>query len=65
MVKKFILKTAKQITTRTSIAGELFQFMWHEKLWWMVPIVALLLIVGLLLIFAHSSPIAPFLYTLF
>lgn len=64
-VKKFIANTAAQISTRSSIAGELFQFMWKEKLWWMIPFVALLLIIGVLILFAQSSPIAPFLYTIF
>ncbi|OGH42839.1 MAG: hypothetical protein A3B53_02220 [Candidatus Levybacteria bacterium RIFCSPLOWO2_01_FULL_42_15] len=59
------MQIIKQFIIRFSIIKELLQFMWEEKLWWMVPFVILLLIVGLLLIFAQSSPIAPFLYTIF
>lgn len=64
-MKKIFKNAARQISTRSSIVKELFQFMWEAKLWWMIPFVALLLIVGVLILFAHSSPIAPFLYTIF
>jgi len=47
------------------IVQELFQFLWEQKLWWMIPMVALLVLFGALLIFAASSPLAPFIYTLF
>ena len=45
--------------------GELMQFLWERKLWWMMPMVAVLLVLGILIIFAQSSAIAPFIYTLF
>jgi hypothetical protein len=38
---------------------------WKRKLWWMIPMVVVLLAFGLLLILAQSSAIAPFIYTLF
>ncbi len=50
---------------RLSIAKELISFLWESKVWWMVPMVILLLGFGFLLIFAHSSAVAPFIYTLF
>lgn len=53
------------LLARFSIAGELLTFLWRAKLWWMVPVVAILLLLGGLIILAHSSAIAPFIYTLF
>ena len=50
---------------RVGIAGELLAFLWERKLWWMMPMVSVLLLLGILLIFAQSSAIAPFIYTLF
>lgn len=47
------------------IFGEFFEFLWKERLWWMIPMVLVLLVFGLLIVFAQSSPIAPFIYTLF
>ena len=46
-------------------AGELLRFLWKRKLWWLTPMVVLLLMLGLLIIFASSSGIGPFIYSLF
>jgi len=53
------------IKARAKIVGELFRFLWDRKLWWMIPIVAVLLLLGLLIFFTQSSAVAPFIYTLF
>jgi hypothetical protein len=47
------------------VAGELLRFLWARKRWWLLPMVILLLVFGLLLIFASASGLAPFIYTLF
>ncbi len=51
--------------TNTGVVGEVIQFLWARKLWWLIPMVSVLLLFGLLLIFASSSGVAPFIYTLF
>jgi hypothetical protein len=48
-----------------STLKELFEFMWHNKIWWMVPIVIVLLLFSGLMFLAQSSALAPFVYTLF
>jgi uncharacterized membrane protein len=58
-------KVVRSVAERLNIGTELLQFFWERKLWWMIPMVFMLLLVGLLIIFAHSSAIAPFIYTLF
>jgi hypothetical protein len=50
---------------RLRIAGELLAFFWQHKWWWLTPMILVLLLVGALVIFAQSSAIAPFIYTLF
>ena len=40
-------------------------FLKQEKKYWLAPIVLVLLLLGLLLVFAQSSAVAPFIYTLF
>ena len=45
--------------------AELLGFLWERKLWWMIPMVSVLLLLGLVIVFAQSSAIAPFIYTLF
>lgn len=59
------MRFLKGIFGRFSIASELLQFFWERKLWWLTPMILLLLAFGLLIIFAQSSAIAPFIYTLF
>jgi hypothetical protein len=53
------------LRARISIAGELVAFLWAVKLWWLIPMVACLLVLGVLIILAQSSSIAPFIYALF
>lgn len=55
----------KNLLMKFSIAGELFGFLWKEKMWWMIPMVFVLLLLGGIIMFAQSSAIAPFIYTLF
>ena len=42
-----------------AIPLELLQFFWARKLWWLVPVVIALLLVGALAVLATSSPVAP------
>ena len=50
---------------RTSLLKEFFLFIKQEKKWWLLPFILVLLLIGTLLVFAGSSPLAPFLYPLF
>jgi len=61
----FLLKLYRNIRNRFSIAGELIEFFWAQKLWWLIPFIVILLVFALLLIFAQSTPLAPFIYTAF
>ena len=53
------------IRERFSIAVELLQFFLQNKWWWLTPLLVMLLVFGLLVAFAQSSAVAPFIYTLF
>ncbi len=55
----------KRIQARLGILGELFAFMWARKLWWLIPMVVVLLLFGALIIVGQGSAIQPFIYTLF
>ena len=55
----------KGMITNTGVVGEVLRFLWARKLWWLIPMVTVLLLMGLLLIFATASGVAPFIYTLF
>ena len=47
------------------VVKDLWQFMRVRKKFWMMPILMVLLFVGVLLVFAQGSAVAPFIYTLF
>lgn len=51
--------------SKLSILAEFLQFLKANKKWWLIPIVLMLALLGILIIFAQSSAVAPFIYTLF
>jgi len=51
--------------SKLSILKEFWDFLKVRKLYWLAPIVFILVFLGLLIIFAESSAVAPFIYTLF
>ncbi|HUQ67313.1 MAG TPA: DUF5989 family protein [Flavitalea sp.] len=44
---------------------ELWNYITSRKKWWLAPVIFILLLIGILIIFAGGSAIAPFIYTLF
>jgi len=60
-VKAFL----RSMSSNLGVVGELLAFLWARKRWWLIPMVTVLLIFGLLLIFASASGVGPFIYTLF
>ena len=48
----------------TSFLHELWALMRHQQKYWMVPLVAVLLLLGVL-VFLSGTAVAPFIYTLF
>jgi len=46
------------------LVAEFWDFLIHNKKWWLTPIVVVLILFGLLVIFA-STGAAPFMYTVF
>ena len=51
--------------SQSGLLGEFWAFMRERKKWWLLPVIAVLLIVGGLLVFAQGSALAPFIYTVF
>lgn len=47
------------------VVGELLGFLWKQKMYVLIPMVVVLVVFGLLIIFASASGIGPFIYTLF
>ena len=50
---------------KLSIFKEFFHFLKNQKKWWLLPLVGLGLMLGIILVVAKSSALAPFIYSLF
>ena len=55
----------RDIAVKFAIAGELMAFLWRRKLWWLMPLVFVLVVLGLLIVVGSSTGVGPFIYTLF
>jgi len=62
---RFLRSTLQVVALRFGIMGRLAKFLWQNKMWWVIPMVAVLVVFFLVIIFAQSSPLGPFIYTLF
>jgi hypothetical protein len=51
--------------SKFAILKEFWLFIRERKKWWLGPIIFFLLLLGLLIVFAEGSALAPFIYTLF
>jgi len=48
----------------SGLAGELLEFLRLNRKWWLLPIIAVLLLLGVFILLS-STAAAPFIYTLF
>lgn len=46
------------------IVAEFVDFLVHEKVWWMTPIILVLVAMVAFILFAEAAPVLPFIYTL-
>jgi len=51
--------------SKLSIIKEFWEFLKVRKKFWLAPIIFILVLLGAVVIFAESSAVAPFIYTLF
>ncbi|MBI1813329.1 hypothetical protein HY285_03675 [Candidatus Peregrinibacteria bacterium] len=51
--------------TKLAIFVELWQFMRVRRKFWLLPLILFIVLLGLILIFAQGSALAPFIYTVF
>ena len=49
---------------RASRVGDFVDFLLHNKAWWLTPIILVLLAMVAFILFAESSPVLPFIYTI-
>ena len=59
------MQMLREIGAKFGIAGELLAFLWVRRIWWMFPLVIVLLFFGLIIVVGSATGVAPFIYTLF
>lgn len=47
-----------------NLFGEIWAFLSHNKKWWLLPLIVVLVLVGALIVLSTTA-VAPFIYTLF
>ncbi len=47
---------------QSSLRHDFLTFLKHEKKWWIIPLVVVLLLVGGLFLLSRSTAVGPFLY---
>ncbi len=57
----FIEKLRSKLSTIREFVG----FLWERKLWWLIPLMLLILMIGLVLVVSQGTVFAPFIYALF
>jgi hypothetical protein len=50
---------------RSSLLRQFWLYLNVRKKWWLLPIIVVMVMLGALLVFAQSSALAPFIYTIF
>ena len=55
----------QRLVSRAGTLRQLLAFLWQQRLWWLIPMLAVLVLFIALLLFTQSSALSPFVYTLF
>jgi hypothetical protein len=55
----------RDMIARMGILGELLQFLWRRKLYWLIPMIIMLALFIVLIILSSNPATAPFIYPMF
>ena len=50
---------------KLGVVRDLLRYLWKRKIWWMLPMIVVLVGIGALIAISLTTPVAPFVYTLF
>lgn len=56
------MRRVRSVGAHLGTLGELLSLLWQRKLWWLIPMVLMLLVFAVLIVLAQASSVAPFLY---
>lgn len=55
----------QEFVSRLGILGELLGFFWKRRLYWLIPMIVVLIIFGGLIILASAGGLTPLVYAIF
>ena len=58
-------RTTRDAGARVGLVGEMLGYLAKRRLWFIIPMGAVLLLFGLLIVLAQATAIGPLIYTLF
>lgn len=58
-----LLNKIKLFHYRIKVLNELINFLWQKKIWWLIPLIFILLLLIAVLAIESTAGIAPFIYT--
>jgi len=58
------MKMIKGFFSRVFEMNDLLKFLWKAKMWFLIPIIVVLIVLGLLIFFVQATGVAPFIYSL-
>ena len=53
------------LMSKMNTVKQVFALLIEKKAWWLIPMVAVFLLLGLLIVLTQGSALSPFIYTLF
>jgi len=58
-------RVVKQFALRFDIISELFQFLWRNKLWWVIPIIFVIGVALFIVLLGQHTGVSALIYPLF
>ncbi len=60
-----IKRTSRDAGARVGLVSEMLGYLAKRRLWFLIPMMTVLLLCGLLIVLAQATALGPFIYTLF
>lgn len=51
--------------SKWKVLRSFFRFLYEKKIYWMYPIIIVIILIGLLVLFGEGSAVSPFIYSIF
>mgnify|MGYP001194824731 CR=1 FL=1 len=59
------MRVLREMGDKLGICAELIAFLLHRKMWWLIPMVSVLLFFGVIIVVGSATGVGPFIYVLF